>query len=129
LSEVQKVKTGRRQATLLLADLLSRFLIACDRADRELGLFKGKERKVELFKDGDAWNEWVASIGNILAEQGYRVTTALGFKNKQLSLPPFVRLIEALQKCLPAESVPQRTSEEALAKAAQRALRASPQDR
>jgi hypothetical protein len=60
--------TGRRYATRLLADLLSRFLFACDRAERELGLFKGKEKKwnfsktVTLGMNGSF--RWVASSQN-----------------------------------------------------------------
>jgi hypothetical protein len=115
--------TGRRQATLLLADLLSRFMMACDRAESELKMF----RKAGLF-DGDAWNEWVASIRDSLKKQGLGITTALSSNIEQPYLPPFVRLIKALQKCLPAESVPQHTTREALAKAVQRALRRPPQD-
>jgi hypothetical protein len=47
----------RRNATLSLADRLSLFLNACERADSELKLFKN----AQLFKDGDAWNSWVAA--------------------------------------------------------------------
>jgi hypothetical protein len=116
-------KVGRRHATRLLADLLSRFLIACDRAESELKIFK----KARLFDGGAAWNEWVAKIRDRLVEQGYRVSASL-IHSKQENLPPFILLIEALQKRLPQEFIWQRTSGEALAKAVDRALRRQPQD-
>jgi hypothetical protein len=114
---------GRRHATRLLADILSRFLIACDRAESELKMFK----KARLFDGGAAWNEWVAKIRDRLVEQGYRVS-ASPIHSKQENLPPFILLIKALQKRLPQESIWQRTSGEALAKAVDRALRRQPQD-
>jgi hypothetical protein len=83
---------GRRQATLLLADLLSRFLIACDQADRELKRLKRNKRKVEFFKDGDAWNEWVFHAS--FSQSRLPVTTAQVFEQAASSLPPFVRLIK-----------------------------------
>jgi hypothetical protein len=117
---------GRRQATLLLADLPSRFLVACKEAERELKIFKN----ASLFKDGDAWNKWVFSLGQLLEEHGHYISASQIHSNDGYDedlVPPFVLLIKALQKLLPHEFVRQR-SDAALAKAAQRALRASPQD-
>ena len=56
---------------------------------------KGFKRS-EPFKDGDAWNEWVATIANDLTKEGLRVSTTPN-KSGQSN---FVRLIEALQRIL-----------------------------
>jgi hypothetical protein len=119
---VSGTAVGRRHATRLLADLLSRFLIACHSAEQDLG------RKSEYFRDGDAWNEWVASIRDSLKKQGLGITTALSSNPDQPELSQFIRLIKALQKRLPAQFVPPRSSGAALAKAVQRALSLPSQD-
>jgi hypothetical protein len=114
----------RRNATLSIADRLSLFLNACERADRELKLFKN----AQLFKDGDAWNEWIASIAKLVAKPGCTISASLiHSKQEHKLLPPFVRLIRALQKRVPQEFVRKRRAE-ALAKAVDRALRRQRQD-
>src|SRR5262249_23287201 len=79
--------------TLRLRNILNDFVVACDAASKELKILA----RADFFKDGDAWNELVASIADVIAKDGLRVSTAMyyGYSNRS-ELPSFVRLIQAL---------------------------------
>jgi hypothetical protein len=90
---------------------------------KELKIFE----RAELFKVGNAWNEWVVALAQIIAKQGLQVSASMYYgTSKKSNLPNFVRLIRALHKIIPPELVPRHSTDEALAKAAQRALRRTP---
>jgi hypothetical protein len=114
-----------RFSTLRLADILKDFVAACDAASTELKIFE----RADFFKDGDAWNELVASIADVIAKDGHRVSTAMyyGYSSRS-ELSSFVRLIQALHNYIPAELVPQHRSDAALAKAIGRARQQKDQD-
>jgi len=112
-----------RFCTLRLANILKDFVAACNAATQELKMLEGSEP----FKDGDAWNEWVVALAEIIAKRGLRISTSMYYgTSKENNLPNFVRLIRALHKIIPLELVPRHSTGEALAKAAQRALRRKP---
>jgi hypothetical protein len=113
-----------RFCTLRLANILNDFVAACNAAAQELKNLEGNEKlprgvkPFEPFKDGDAWNEWVATIANVLTKEGLRVSPT---PNKS-GQSKFVRLIEALHKRISPNLVPKRSGEDALEKAVQRAI-------
>jgi hypothetical protein len=109
-----------RFCTLRLANILNDFVAACDAASQELKIFE----RAEFFKDGDAWNELVASIADIVSSDGHLVSASMyhGKRNKS-ELPSFIRLIQALHSHIPTELVPQHRTGAALAKAVERAIR------
>jgi hypothetical protein len=114
--------------TRQLANILKDFVAACNAATQELKMLEGKGKlpkgfkPSEPFRDGDAWNEWVATIANDLTKEGLRVSTTPN-KSGQSN---FVRLIEALQRILQKRVspnlVPKRSTDDALEKAIQRAI-------
>jgi len=110
--------------TRQLANILKDFVAACNAATQELKMLEGKGnlpkgfKRSEPFKDGDAWNECVATIANVLTKEGLRVSTTPN-KSGQSN---FVRLIEALHKRIPPNLVPKRSGDDALEKAIQRAI-------
>ena len=111
-----------RFCTLRLANILKDFVAACNAATQELKMLEGSEP----FKDGDAWNEWVVALAEIIRKQGLRISTSMYHGTTKSNLPNFVRLIRALHKIIPPGLVPRHSTNEALAKAAQRALRRKP---
>jgi hypothetical protein len=114
-----------RFSTLRLANILKDFVAACDAASTELKI----SERADFFKDGDAWNELVARIADIVSRDGHLVSasTYRGKRNKS-ELPSFVRLIQALHNYIPAKLVPQHRSDDALAKAIGRAIQQKAQD-
>src|SRR5262249_47508170 len=110
--------------TLRLSNILKDFVAACNAATQELKMLEGKGKlpkgfkRSEPFKDGDAWNECVATIANVLTKEGLRVSTTPN-KSGQSN---FVRLIEALHKRFPPNLLPKRSGDDALEKAIQRAI-------
>jgi len=122
-----------RFCTLRLANILKDFVAACNAATQELKILEGKGKlpkgfkPSEPFKDGDAWNEWVVALAQIIAKQGLQVSASMYHgTSRKSNLSNFVRLIRALHKIIPLELVPRHSTDEALAKAAQRALRRKP---
>jgi hypothetical protein len=86
---------------------------------KELKIFQ----RAELFKDGNDWNEWVVALAQIIEKQGIQVSASMYYgTSKKSNLPNFVRLIRALHKIIPPESVPRHSTDEALAKAVERAI-------
>jgi hypothetical protein len=119
----RSVPPRSRFCTRRLANILTDFVPACDAAMKELKIFE----RAELFKDGNAWNEWVVALAQIIAKQGLQVSASMYYgTSKKSNLPNFVRLIRALHKIIPPELVSRHSTDEALAKAAQRALRRKP---
>jgi len=87
-----------RFCTLRLANILKDFVAACNAATQELKMLEGSEP----FKDGDAWNEWVVALAEIIAKRGLRISTSMYYgTSKENNLPKFVRLIKALHKIIP----------------------------
>ena len=124
-----------RFCTLRLRNILNDFVAACDAASRELKCLEGKGklpkgfRRFEPFKDGDAWNNWVVRIADVIASEGLQVSTAIYYGNSNRSeLPSFVRFIQALHNCIPTELVPVHRTDTALAKAVERAIQQKAQD-
>ena len=108
-----------RFCTLRLAKILDSFVTACDVANQDLKIYKSSN----CFKDGVAWNEWVATIATIVKSDGHRVSTAMyRGKPSRSELPDFVRLIRALNNRIPDGLAPEHPTNEALAKAVARAL-------
>jgi hypothetical protein len=119
----RSVAPRSRFCTRRLANILKDFVPACDAAMKELKMLE----RAEFFKDGDAWNEWVVALAKIIAKQGLRISTSMYYgTSKENNLPNFVRLIRALHKIIPPELVQHHSTDDALAKAAQRALRRKP---
>ena len=88
--------------TLRLANILKDFVAACNAATQELKMLEGKGKlpkgfkPSEPFKDGDAWNEWVVALAEIIAKRGLRISTSMYYgTSKENNLPKFVRLIKA----------------------------------
>src|SRR6516162_3584618 len=70
-----------RFCTLRLANILKDFVAACNAATQELKMLEGKWKlpkgTFEPFKDGDAWNEWVVALAQIIAKQGLQVSASM----------------------------------------------------
>ena len=115
----KSVPPRSRFCTRRLANILKDFVPACDAAMKELKIFQ----RAELFKDGNDWNERVVALAQIIEKQGIQVSASMYYgTSKKSNLPNFVRLIRALHKIIPPESVPRHSTDEALAKAVERAI-------
>ena len=102
-----------------VADMVSYFITACGKAAAEL-----EERKSSGFKDREHWRLWVHRVQMTLKKHGLQAGIRKDREgNTGWQASAFVRLIKALQDCIPPEYRYRANSEEALSAAISKACR------
>lgn len=96
------------------------FLASLEGAARKATEIAPDEKSPQL--KGDAWDGWISNLSKIVTNAGLPATTSNDTDKRAKTETPFVRLVRELQKLLPENARRRDHSDQALAKAIQRAL-------
>jgi hypothetical protein len=111
-----------------VADMVSCLIAACRKAAAKL-----EERKSSGFKNREHWQRWVHRVRTTVEKHGLPTGVRKDREgNKDWQASAYVRLIKALQHCIPREYRYRANSDEALSAAistACREMRPAPGDR
>jgi len=113
---------GRRHLLLAPSSAeVERIVAGCDAALSEMG----RTSAPGYWHEGSSWNSWVVQLTEIAASHGLPVGAAVTVKKAEPDqYSPFIRLVQALQRCLPSDLRRSMLSDDALTEAIKRARRA-----